>query len=646
MFLIADGRTKFYQWDVGRRLQSADIEAGTEVHFSAVNDGRRIAEVAVAYEEEGAVYVDVPDLVLQHYGDLTIYVYPQEDDDEGHTAYVQRFYIKARKKPADYIYADEARLPAWTELDARVTALEEGGIGAAGASAYDLAVANGFEGTEAEWLASLVGPQGDKGDTGATGADGYTPIRGVDYWTDDDKTEIVEEVQAAIDGVPDYWQTALDEGVEAINTALCEAGYNKSAFLFYTDSHWNYGAQMSPALLKYLYRHTGMTKTFFGGDIVNDEASDYDTMEYLWDWRNQLKDLPNHHSVPGNHDDGNSTNNLFSEQYVYGYLLAAEETADIVRSDSGLYYYIDNPAEKTRYLCLDTGFKDLSTLSDAQATFIKDALISTPDGWHIVVVAHVWYMPDYDQYDQRPVPLAGLSDAATSVIAILDNYNSRSGEFADCGAWVEFCIGGHIHYDYDATTPTGIPIILVETDSQHIRGSYSATTGTTTEASVNGIIADYTNHKIYVVRIGRGESREIEMTNHEVSYTNLLDTIGYEVDQEYSTSYGVQRASSDGYDLTGWIELTAGETYYLKNFIMPDGVTDRNNMAYYFDSDKEWGGSFHLTTSAGNGFSPVFGDDGNLAQFTVPNGYTGLYLRLNCTQIDDTSILTRNEPIE
>jgi len=41
--------------------------------------------------------------------------------------------------------------------------------GDTGASAYDIAIANGFEGTEKEWLASL---KGDKGDTGADGAKG------------------------------------------------------------------------------------------------------------------------------------------------------------------------------------------------------------------------------------------------------------------------------------------------------------------------------------------------------------------------------------------------------------------------------------------------------------------------------------------
>ncbi len=35
-----------------------------------------------------------------------------------------------------------------------------------GLSAYEVAVKNGYEGTEQEWLASLKGLKGDKGDKG------------------------------------------------------------------------------------------------------------------------------------------------------------------------------------------------------------------------------------------------------------------------------------------------------------------------------------------------------------------------------------------------------------------------------------------------------------------------------------------------
>lgn len=46
--------------------------------------------------------------------------------------------------------------------------------GAPGKSAYDMAVAKGFTGTQAEWMASLQGEQGTQGETGNTGERGET----------------------------------------------------------------------------------------------------------------------------------------------------------------------------------------------------------------------------------------------------------------------------------------------------------------------------------------------------------------------------------------------------------------------------------------------------------------------------------------
>ena len=49
------------------------------------------------------------------------------------------------------------------------------------ASAYQIAVKHGFQGTEEEWLASLHGRDGK---------DGISPVKGADYWTLSDKEEV------------------------------------------------------------------------------------------------------------------------------------------------------------------------------------------------------------------------------------------------------------------------------------------------------------------------------------------------------------------------------------------------------------------------------------------------------------------------
>lgn len=40
------------------------------------------------------------------------------------------------------------------------------------------------------------GSQGEKGDAGADGKDGYSPVKGTDYWTDEDKEEMLAELSA------------------------------------------------------------------------------------------------------------------------------------------------------------------------------------------------------------------------------------------------------------------------------------------------------------------------------------------------------------------------------------------------------------------------------------------------------------------
>lgn len=42
------------------------------------------------------------------------------------------------------------------------------------------------------------GAKGEKGDKGDTGLAGYTPVKGTDYWTDTDKTDMLNDVLAAL----------------------------------------------------------------------------------------------------------------------------------------------------------------------------------------------------------------------------------------------------------------------------------------------------------------------------------------------------------------------------------------------------------------------------------------------------------------
>lgn len=65
--------------------------------------------------------------------------------------------------------------------------IKANGTGSDGKSAYEIAVEKGFEGNETEWLESLEGEKGKNG---------YSPVKGVDYWTPNDKAEMIADVLA------------------------------------------------------------------------------------------------------------------------------------------------------------------------------------------------------------------------------------------------------------------------------------------------------------------------------------------------------------------------------------------------------------------------------------------------------------------
>lgn len=88
----------------------------------------------------------------------------------------------------------------------------KGDTGADGLSAYQVAVINGYQGSQTEWIASLVGPKGDKGETGDAGKDfkivkTFTSIAEMngDGFSDGDFAMIASDVNDPDDGKLYVW---------------------------------------------------------------------------------------------------------------------------------------------------------------------------------------------------------------------------------------------------------------------------------------------------------------------------------------------------------------------------------------------------------------------------------------------------------
>jgi len=485
--------------------------------------------------------------------------------------------------------------------------------------------------------------------------------------------------------VPSYWKAHIDNRIVSIREAMAAAGWNRSAFLWYNDAHWSYNYKNSPALLKYMYQHTPINKTIFGGDIVDNEGDASSDMAYLWEWRAAVRGLPNHHSVVGNHDDSNEIVDRWSNAYVYNFLLAAEESSDVMRGDEGFYYYIDDQPEKTRYLYLDTAsYHGNLEYNAKQQAWLKQALLSTPAGWHIVAVSHIWVKVDYTVW---PPVVTGLDSSGKVALDMFDAYNARTGDFSGCTGKVEFAIGGHSHVDGDFTSDGGIPVIVTECDCRGVRSGLDCVKGTISEQSVNAVIADYSNGIVTIVRVGRGNSRIVNLdgsgsadipdnepdvpeepdaptdnfTNQLPLATdkdgNIYNGIGYKTDTRISTSSGYdQDRDESGWCSSGYIPVKTNDVVRFANCVFNntyaiDG-TNRQQILY-FDKDKNLTGysmadDIVMQSTSSTSWNAVLDEDSNIIQVSIPASTANIdvsYMRIVAHEFTSQSIITVNEEI-
>lgn len=74
------------------------------------------------------------------------------------------------------------------------------GVSDKGNGTFTLLLSDGSETSAIQTIKGDKGDKGNPGDKGEPGADGYTPVKGTDYWTTDDKAEIQSYIDTQIGG--------------------------------------------------------------------------------------------------------------------------------------------------------------------------------------------------------------------------------------------------------------------------------------------------------------------------------------------------------------------------------------------------------------------------------------------------------------
>lgn len=127
MITIEGNKSALYQWDINQRLILTDVGPGMKIYYSHVGDAKDECLVLLTYKENGIVYSNIPNILLQQKGIIAVYVCVQEENKE-YTKHNAEILVLPREKPIDYVYTEE-ELKTFESLEKRIERLEKEGTG-------------------------------------------------------------------------------------------------------------------------------------------------------------------------------------------------------------------------------------------------------------------------------------------------------------------------------------------------------------------------------------------------------------------------------------------------------------------------------------------------------------------------------------
>ena len=329
--------------------------------------------------------------------------------------------------------------------------------------------------------------------------------------------------QTAKEDLPGYYESPIRAAIDNIRNAQMEYGSHGIAFAFVTDMHQTRykasNAGHAGEIIRRVAAETGIGFVLNGGDNINEGSKDEMTADIDNIRANLARaGLPVLNAI-GNHDSntpgdiGNYTSSEIQEmRFNREEMFALFFRDDIHRmrfvSDADCTWVYDDPTRKTRVIGFDTG-NGSDIIPDYNA--LTAALKSTPEGWAIILTAHLIRNE------------SAVSGIGSKVFSIVDSYNAKAGtvtvngaalDFSDgCRGHVHLIVAGHTHFDSSNTTPGGVPVVICDCDSgNRTHAAEGAEIGTITEGCVSFLTVDYQSGNVNCFRVGRGEDRVFTST--------------------------------------------------------------------------------------------------------------------------------------
>lgn len=349
--------------------------------------------------------------------------------------------------------------------------------------------------------------------------------------------------------IPSYWVSMVNEKTETVKALQTAGGKNCVSFAYASDTHIpdndNGRTTDIGKVMAKMLDNCEIPFAVLAGDI-NTRAS-YATEAGLVNAQNQMPV----HLAPlwgtdrllmalGNHDGcwGDSSGyyrHQFTPERMWQIFFRGQ-ALDFRRvfSDDGLYYYVDNVAQKTRFIVLNSHFGGeyaensngwavnnrfgTSCYGQEQLDWLADVALNMPDGYDAIIFAHV---PPNINYTVDKAQFIGIVNAYNNKTLYTGSYTGISGwtssnvsvDFTDANGEIIAMFTGHVHGDSIDTTTMTCPILTILSAGASANDPYkneapTRKAGTATETSFDVVTINKNTRTIHCTRIGAGSDRE------------------------------------------------------------------------------------------------------------------------------------------
>lgn len=324
--------------------------------------------------------------------------------------------------------------------------------------------------------------------------------------------------------IPSFYEDHVNEKIKTIKSLENEYGSQGETIAFITDIHYPSNNMYSFPILKKIMEETNLSYIICGGDIIRDDVDLNVGKQYAYDFMKIVKSTVGDKfiTIYGNHDNNSNQTNTMTEDEVYSTYFKRQE--NIVKPDTnklnGLYWYLDNPTQKIRYIGLNTFEGTEGVLSVDQMKWLcEEALVLPTDGWNIAFFTH---------RTASPLKTGALGEFR-EIIRALRNQSNYSATYTDYNQEtysinvnyvgkkhsVLFVANGHNHYD-SLDVDNGIAYFMSTCDALYKdHDSVPTRTGINMQ-SFDVVTINKKTNTVNLTRIGAGNDRSFQFINNNV----------------------------------------------------------------------------------------------------------------------------------